>query len=642
MKKSLLLILTLSSFLFATEGKDFIQQFTGDNSNAEFEWTKFSGDAFVMGNSLIANKTNASGAIEEKCVSQSSFELVEENIPRDARVEKVFLVWMGSVDPEIVKKGGLLDNSVKLEFVPDSYNGKLENDVEAPQKRAEKQENSFEFEFISGDDFKSDLPESEKSSVGFFTYRVDVTDFFHQIQVEGEDKGFIDNDTLIGKYTLSGLNCSEDEIYKKNDMMLSAWSIVVIYNTPWVNTKNIYLYPAFKTLKNEKHLNDFNFKYFGYRSFIKLTSFVGGGKGTSSKSEGMKIFIDGSFIDSEGTIGKEFHANQQCVDKMQKEKKTSAPFDSISTIPFINSDGTIENRCLEDNENVGVDIDTFISPKIEKGYYKKDLTGKVEISGGDDRIFPNFLLMSHDMKLCRYKPVYELKPLRVCSNFKEPGDPVRICAGRDFYVYMHIKHHCWYDSLINPSIKLTFEGDVEYIPGSAEMSYSADKNYNGTDWKPVADKEEGKIPFDESFVLKEKLGSDDDPIIIRFGLRHLKKTAGYIRIKSDLIGDVITRDQPSEGYLVLYLAAEEECPESPLDICGDSCGGCNPCSKDSECPEGYICEKTESKCRLAAAGEETDVDQNSGDKEIPIPDYDKDPAPREDKKSSDGCSLSLI
>nr|HPG36672.1 hypothetical protein [bacterium] len=80
----------------------------------------------------------------------------------------------------------------------------------------------FEFDsFVDGDSGKA-----------YFTYRVDVTDFFKTLHEKGQEFGnYNDGESLFGDYTVSGLDCSDDEIYLENNRNVSNWAIALVYSS---------------------------------------------------------------------------------------------------------------------------------------------------------------------------------------------------------------------------------------------------------------------------------------------------------------------------------------------------------------------------------------------------------------------------
>lgn len=594
-----------------------------------------------MANSFITDKSESESAkSEERCIPESSFDLEKIHIPPHAYIDRAYLVWMGAVDPSIVKNRGPLDNKVSLKFVPEQYNNIFQKNVVGPEMKAQKVKGSFEFEYLSGDMIKSDLSENEKASVGFFTYRVDVTDYFKEIHAAAGEKDFLDRDSIIGRYTVSGLDCTESEIYRKNEMMLSSWALILVYRSQEVysKSKSIYIYPSFSSVKKDSFETDFQIDRFSLLEEIRVTTAVGGGKKDSSSEEGLTLTIDRPVeAENEFTAG-EFPLRQKCDDEQSEDQR--AVFDSTSSIPFFRDDGSSVNQCLDQPESIGLDVDTFYSPSIYGHYYYPPvLNGKLGFHAGEDRIFPNFFVLSHDLWDCGHLTAPGYRFAKTCSNYTDEGNYPTICAGGTFYVLVEIRHTCWHNILMRPSIKFFFEGNVEYVSGSSEISYGTADADKSALWKSIPDKNGGAIPFDESYILKNELRYREDPILVRFKLKHLKKE-GYVNILTDFShGDDYSRETLYR-YFGIHLQALEECPDTPIELCSDSCGGCNACSNDSECPEDYYCEKAESTCRLFSEKEQGDADELS--------DEDSDEllidasVSEKDKKSFHGCTLTFI
>ncbi|HQO90876.1 MAG TPA: hypothetical protein PLX56_00985 [bacterium] len=159
---------------------------------------------------------------EGKCLdveTGSTYTLNATFLPPDAYVMKAFLVWTGA--QPIDKIDELADNEVILNFK--SEDGKIEKPktVTATGYKVS-QPQGFEFDsFVDGDSGKA-----------YFTYRVDVTDFFKTLHEKGQEFGnYNDGESLFGDYTVSGLDCSDDEIYLENNRNVSNWAIALVYSS---------------------------------------------------------------------------------------------------------------------------------------------------------------------------------------------------------------------------------------------------------------------------------------------------------------------------------------------------------------------------------------------------------------------------
>ena len=156
-------------------------------------WEDGGQDFFVMFNSNVDDQIKLYDEKDDNpqgdtCVDSSSFTLNKFHIPDDAIIEKAYLIWMGAVDPE--KLDMPTDNEVNLAFTQ-TADKNVEYAAVIKAGETGKKLNtapSFDFEGIR---FKQDveLGCSETSEgtpttdfeIGYFTYRVDVTDFFKEI-----------------------------------------------------------------------------------------------------------------------------------------------------------------------------------------------------------------------------------------------------------------------------------------------------------------------------------------------------------------------------------------------------------------------------------------------------------------------------
>ena len=210
----------------------------------QLKWTDGAHGYHIMFQSLLANldaaNDNSGGLYNpqaDACLGDSTYALNDAQIPADAVVERAFLIWTAAQPG--AKLADLTDNTVRLEFIHATV-AELNAGLDVVGREARlTDEQDFEFEAF--------LQKSTEGERGFFTHRVDVTDFFTQIQEKGRNSELQDGASLYGDYIVSGLDCSSDPAYLDVSMMVANWSIVIVYSSATVTPRDIYLYHGMGT-----------------------------------------------------------------------------------------------------------------------------------------------------------------------------------------------------------------------------------------------------------------------------------------------------------------------------------------------------------------------------------------------------------
>ena len=246
MKKFIVLLIASLLFPLAAGAKQ-IGPAVSVYRDKELKWEDSSFGYHVMFKSLLANKeadASSSNPQGDTCMDSSTYQLGISHIPADAVIEEAFLVWTAA--QPVAKKDEITDKEVMLSFVSDD--GKITEEQTITGKKAYKisEAGNVDFEF----DAFFDADDQSKS---WFTYRVRVTDFFKSIQAKGRDLAvagttFYEGDSLMGRYTLSGLDCADDIAYKGTTEMVADWSIILIYSSAYVRPKSIYIYDGFSPI----------------------------------------------------------------------------------------------------------------------------------------------------------------------------------------------------------------------------------------------------------------------------------------------------------------------------------------------------------------------------------------------------------
>jgi len=163
----LILFLILPVFIGAKAIGPNVSEYRGK----ELKWKDGAYGYYVMFKSLLENLQADQGNPQaDACKNSSTYTLDPAHVPLDALVTEAFLVWTGA--QPIASANDVTDNEVTLSYA--STDGKISETQIIKGKKAYKISEAAGFEF---DAFKDlDNPNHQ-----YFTYRVDVTDFFKSI-----------------------------------------------------------------------------------------------------------------------------------------------------------------------------------------------------------------------------------------------------------------------------------------------------------------------------------------------------------------------------------------------------------------------------------------------------------------------------
>jgi hypothetical protein len=208
----------------------------------ELKWEDGAYGYHVMFKSLLENLQADQGNPQaDACKNSSTYTLDPAHVPLDALVSQAFLVWAGA--QPIAKANDTTDSEVTLSF-SSTDSGISETQV-VKGKKAYKISEAAGFEF---DAFK----DIDNPNHSYFTYRVDVTEFFKNIHDKGRELGLeYDGASLYGNYTMSDLECASDSSYIGSTEMVSSWALVIVYSSIEISPKKIYMYDGFKAYFHE-------------------------------------------------------------------------------------------------------------------------------------------------------------------------------------------------------------------------------------------------------------------------------------------------------------------------------------------------------------------------------------------------------
>ena len=228
MKKFLfLLFFLLPVFLFAAIGDNGIS-IAPDGTL--LKWEEGAWDFFIMHkSSLERSPENKAAALDENgnevqgnpqgdtLIDQTigtTYRLTSKHIPPDADVSRAFLIWLADQDPNNID--GNTDNSVTLTFTNASDPEiTLTQEVTALTQGnlANNSKGMIEYEAVRisvPTQLKQDpyCPGESASYTGYYTYRVEVSDFMKKIIAMGEAKGMQPGEALYGDYNVKGMTSS--------------------------------------------------------------------------------------------------------------------------------------------------------------------------------------------------------------------------------------------------------------------------------------------------------------------------------------------------------------------------------------------------------------------------------------------------
>ena len=612
-------------------------------------WEDGGQDFFVMFNSNIDDQIVMFGDDPENpqgdtCVDSSSFTLTDFHIPTDAIIEKAYIVWMGAVDPS--KIDSPTDNTVNLSFAQVGESG-VSHDAEIvgaddgagngkllPEDSTSA---SFEFEGMKfTDDVEVGCSETTNGSIendqtlGYFTYRVDITDFFDNIKTKNAEAGNTEEGMYYGDYTFSGLDCTEHDNYRCKTTMVSAWAVFFVYRSSNIRPKKIYLYNGLAFVQGDKSVAEVSGFELPKYPVVRLTSMIAEG---DPKLVDTKLPAEGIFLQGEGATSL-FRLYNECNPMQGNYVEV---FNSISSVVNWDPDAedTNQTQCVSGPEdatvNFGIDVDTFLLNSEEninlQEHLKKGNTGmEITLSVNQDAIFTNFMVLSVDNKGSNFDiPEEASDPTKSKWNF--PNNREKHFCGcpstdegkvADYYCeettgfrefYYMIKIQNWGDEdAENVVVSDELDGNLEYVPGSTEYAThlvkgasAADDTYD--DWEVIQDKAGGVFPLSgDGYKIAAKMANCDqdawacsDTIMVRYKVKPKTGTSkNYVFENIAVISD----DKSEEPYksnrsYPLKLAPTTCVPDTQCKTATKlMCGGereDKKCDESNPCPDGYVC-----------------------------------------------------
>ncbi|MGI6393828.1 MAG: hypothetical protein ACOX2F_03690 [bacterium] len=408
----------------------------------ELKWEDGAYGYHVMFKSLLEKLQagQAENPQADTCKNSSTYTLDANDIPTDATVNRAFLIWAGA--QPVAKVNDLTDNEVTLSYSSDSDARITETQI-VKGKKAYKISEAAGFEF---DAFR----DPDNPSHSYFTYRVDITDFFKKIHDKGREVGIeYDGFSLYGKYTVSDLECASDPSYVGSTEMVSGWVIVLVYSSIDISAKKIYMYDGFKPYFHE--LSEINVTGFEFPTDpeVRITLVVHEGDpnlaslnnplGGPPVPEGLQVQGDQA-----GWLLLSNKCNPEAFvsDGFQTLYYTEI-YNSISSTYGWADSG--EPTCVGgvppvwDYEAIeyAIDADTFVMDSATDGGYASHFNKggeriNLRIGANQDQVITNFMIVSVDTK---------------APKFDIPGQPEKVaCTPANVAVDPHSPDSKWCDN----------------------------------------------------------------------------------------------------------------------------------------------------------------------------------------------------
>ncbi len=582
MKSKMLLLLSFLTVVPMTlSAGDLGNIIGGDPSKS---WEEGSHDYVVMFNTLLKD-TESVGSVEnnnpqgDRCIENSSFDLSSEHIPADAEVENVYLIWTGVVDPALLKSP--TDNTADFDFVSEDGKVKIEKrEVKgAGPYTLDSTEQGFAFEGFTLTN------EEGVDSYGYFTYRVDVTDLFKEIQKKGRDAGAeFDGKAIMGKYTIGGIECTEDDIYRLDTGMVSAWSIVLVYKSESVKPKKIFFYNGMSYYaKTSSVLSNQIIQVKGFTfplaPTVRTTLMVAEG------DPGLASPFGNTPPEALRMRGDSLEEWVQLSNTCNPQRDKTPDFIPFNYTEIYNSISSFygweseEEKCIGSQEApiYGIDVDTFVLKAEDPAFQNHLFLGndmlEFDISANGDVVVTNFLMVSVDTKA----PTFDIPGIREksscsCSTIKD-----KVCAGQDFYYVIRIEN--WGENTAkNVIFKDPLPETVKYVPGTAQIAKEF-KEDGTPKWTTISDGAGGTYPFTEGYKVADEMTPCVPKCTDRAILRFRVSTDAAIS-KNETIpntASILSMDGEYRSNLgvPLRLKIDPACPSTCTipDSNSEACGG---------------------------------------------------------------------
>ena len=612
---------------------------------AELKWEAGSFDHFVMFKSLMTNNnrvscdTNPNPSVgcdlpgnpeSDTCLTESTFNLKEGMIPSDAYIEKAFLVWSTSIDPN--NPTAPTDNQATISFA--SSDGLISDSlsVTAPRQgtpgtEANPGQQDFTFEGVA-------IENTGTIVGGYYTYRVDVTDWFVGIHTKGREAGVVeDGYSLVGNYTVSDVACTDNAQYISqvangsiySSTVVAGWSVILVYRSQRISPKMVYIYNGFGQYVGQYQDVGVSGFEFPDKPSVKVTFHVNEGDpgfaySTGCGSLGMAACPpEGLQVTGATTPPESLVILQNECNPAKFEDSDGNPFNYSETYNSISSlyswDATVPDCVGGDPNNPNadeleytMDIDTFImdaetNPDIEAQFKKGDTQMFFKLGANRDVVYTNYMVVSVDTKA----PRYDIPP-----NDNTPSGREKVYCGCspeadavcfEYPFYFSVKVQNWGDDIsTNVTIQDNLSPKVEYVAGTTEMCKEWKSANVCSKWEAIEDGSGGAFPLSQPYKIADTLGYCDpatyecpETIMIRFKVKPSSTLQKHDVIENTaLINDDSGKVYKTNTSIPLRLVSgtcpsASECENPDLANCGGVVGE-EECTKNEDCEDGEICD----------------------------------------------------
>ena len=386
----------------------------------ELKWEDGAHDFFVMFKSLLSRQFDTASSQTnmqpDTCLDSSTFTLQDFNIPPDAYITDAFLIWNGAVALEALDAA--TDNTVTLSFTGVG-GASLEREVTAGEAQLLGGEKGFPFEGtrLLRQIVNEDHTGYVDSELAYFTYRVDITDFFAELHAKGRELGLADGASLAGDYTVSGLDCTNEDAYLSNLTMVSSWAIILVFASEEIAPKNLYLYDGFYRYYHKSSVIDITGFRFPDKPSIRLTLMVNEGDYklvNTNAAAGGSLVPESLRIRGAGEDYEDIFNSCNPSDQSILYGTRNTPFYYTEIFNSISSefgfDATSGETCVGgtpptiflDQMEYAIDVDTFYIDASSNKWGAHFFEGvdhiSLRIGANQDAVLTNFLILSHDVK----------------------------------------------------------------------------------------------------------------------------------------------------------------------------------------------------------------------------------------------------
>ena len=592
----------------------------------KLQWEEGARSYFVMFKSLLEN-INSEGddplnPQADHCMPEgagSTYELQVAHIPKDAFVDRAFLVWTGAVPQTELE--GVLDNEVSLRFSSKEGSYSVSKEIEVAAKKLSSA-NDFSFESYR-------FPDDPNQA--YFTYRTEITEFFKEIHEKGNAAG-IDGFglQLLGNYNVSNLTCADDAHYVGNSVMVSGWSIILIYTSVEISPKKMYIYNGFSGYFHQMSEITVSGFEFPDDPIIRLTlSTYEGDPGRTTLVDPKDEAALPEGIEVQGDMLNWLPLKNVCnpaatISDGENMLSYVEVFNSVSSqYGLFDVDPTCIGGIPPDYDSTmeyGVDMDTFVIDTTKNGdfsshFYRGGNHIKMKIGANQDWVLTNFLVVSVDTR---------------AANFDIPGEAEKFVCG---HLGLDQEHWCDQNEELWFAIKVQNWGDdvrigvvvfdsidtdlMEYVPGTTSYAVKFDDKWRvrGEDWHIVPDN--GGFPLETGVRITElktmRHCNDDgkwdgvspvtpevcpDTALVRFKvkLKGVPKHALVQNIGSITSAGMLEPYKTNTG-IPLRLANQNDVCGAAIDMtyCGVTFFK-PPCTSDADCPYDKECDEETGRC----------------------------------------------